>query len=70
MIAGNIPGLTRTMPLAIYSAVSGGNMEQAYTYVLILVLISLVFVLFLSLVLEERRTSSARLYARKRRRAP
>ena len=40
MIAGNIAGETRTLPLAVYSAVSAGNMEEAYQYVWILVIIS------------------------------
>ncbi|MHB9291828.1 molybdate transport system permease protein [Hollandina sp. SP2] len=40
MIAGNIPGKTRTLPLAIYSTVAAGDMEKAYTYVLIIVLFS------------------------------
>ncbi|KMZ53525.1 molybdate ABC transporter permease subunit [Dorea sp. D27] len=40
MIAGNIAGRTRTLPLAVYSEVAAGNMEGAYRYVLILVLLS------------------------------
>ncbi len=40
MIAGNIAGQTRTLPLAVYSNVSAGDMEGAYQYVLVLVLIS------------------------------
>lgn len=44
MIAGNIAGQTRTLPLAIYSAVSGGRMEDAWEYVLILVGISFLVV--------------------------
>lgn len=40
MIAGNIAGKTRTLPLAVYSEVAAGNMEGAYQYVIILVLIS------------------------------
>lgn len=40
MIAGNIAGRTRTLPLAVYSDVAAGNMERAWTYVLILVVIS------------------------------
>jgi molybdate transport system permease protein len=40
MIAGNITGKTRTLPLAIYSAVSSGDMDIAYNYVLIIVLFS------------------------------
>ena len=45
MIAGNIAGKTRTLPLAVYSAVAGGNMAGAYDYVLILVGISFLVVL-------------------------
>ena len=40
MIAGNIAGKTRTLPLAVYSNVAAGDMQGAYKYVLILVLIS------------------------------
>ena len=40
MIAGNIAGKTRTLPLAIYSAVAAGDMDTAYDYVLIILLIS------------------------------
>ncbi|MDR0639974.1 MAG: molybdate ABC transporter permease subunit [Spirochaetaceae bacterium] len=40
MIAGNIAGKTRTMPLAIYSAVAGGDMDAGYQYVLIMVIFS------------------------------
>jgi molybdate transport system permease protein len=40
MIAGNIAGKTRTLPLAIYSAVAAGDMEGAYSYVLIILLLS------------------------------
>ncbi len=40
MIAGNIAGKTRTLPLAIYSAVAGGDMATAGEYVIIILLIS------------------------------
>jgi molybdate transport system permease protein len=40
MIAGNISGRTRTLPLAIYSAVASGDMDIAYNYVLIIVIFS------------------------------
>ena len=45
MIAGNIQGRTRTLPLAIYSAVAGGDMEGAHDYVLILLGVSLLVLL-------------------------
>ena len=44
MIAGNIAGRTRTMPLAVYSAVSGGNMDEAYNYVAVLAAVSFLVV--------------------------
>jgi molybdate transport system permease protein len=40
MLAGNIAGKTRTLPLAVYSAVAAGEMDESYGYVLIIVIIS------------------------------
>jgi molybdate transport system permease protein len=62
MIAGNIAGMTRTMPLAIYSSVSGGRLEEAYQYVIILVLISFLFVWILNFI-SERKSKKYRLDA-------
>ena len=45
MIAGNIAGKTRTLPLAVYSAVSAGDMDLAYQYVLVLIGISFLMVI-------------------------
>ena len=42
MIAGNIKGKTRTLPLAVYSAVASGNMKEAGEYVAVLVCISFI----------------------------
>ena len=44
MIAGNIAGKTRTLPLAIYSEVAAGDMEGAGKYVISIVAISLLIV--------------------------
>jgi molybdate transport system permease protein len=44
MIAGNIAGKTRTLPLAIYSAVAAGDMDEAWNYVLIILLMSFIVV--------------------------
>jgi molybdate transport system permease protein len=52
MIAGNIAGVTRTMPLAIYSSVSGGRMDDAYSYVIVLLVISFLFVWILNFAAE------------------
>jgi molybdate transport system permease protein len=40
--AGNLPGVTQTMPLAIYVNQSSGNMDQAIALSLVLVVVSLV----------------------------
>lgn len=40
MVAGNIPGRTQTMSVAIYSAVQGGHREQAYAWVAVIMIIS------------------------------
>ncbi|MBI4798282.1 MAG: molybdate ABC transporter permease subunit [Desulfarculus sp.] len=45
MIAGNIPGRTNTMPLAIYGAFMGGDLTQAHWLVLIQTLIALLVLL-------------------------
>ena len=48
MIAGNIPGKTQTMPLAIFFSVEGGDMSKAYLWVIIIVSISLIMILLLN----------------------
>lgn len=56
MIAGNIAGKTRTLPLAVYSAVASGDMEGAYEYVAILVGISFLVVVGMNwFTAKERR---------------
>lgn len=55
MIAGNIAGKTRTLPLAIYSEVAAGNMEGAGVYVWIIVTISLLIVGVMNAVVAGRR---------------
>lgn len=42
MIAGNIIGKTQTLPMAVYSEVAAGNMENAYGYVIIIVVIAFI----------------------------
>jgi len=41
MLAGNIPGQTQTIPVAIYFAVEAGDMKQASVWVLVILAISL-----------------------------
>lgn len=51
MIAGNIPGKTRTLPLAVYSEVAAGNMDEAYQYVMVIVVICFVMVIGMNVYL-------------------
>ena len=48
MLAGNIAGKTRTLPLAVYSAVAAGDFDRAGVYVLIIVTICLAVVIGLN----------------------
>lgn len=48
MLAGNIAGKTRTLPLAVYSAVAAGDFDSAGVYVLIIVSICLAVVIGLN----------------------
>lgn len=49
MIAGNIPGRTQTMAIAVYSAVQAGNRELAYKWVGIIVIISFASMILLNM---------------------
>jgi molybdate transport system permease protein len=48
MIAGNIPGRTQTMAIAVFSAVSAGNREVAYIWVGILSMMSFVMIMLMN----------------------
>lgn len=45
MLAGNIPGKTQTIPIAIFFAVEGGEMTTALYWVLIIFILSLVVII-------------------------
>ncbi|GHV73657.1 molybdenum ABC transporter permease subunit [Spirochaetia bacterium] len=56
MLAGNIAGKTRTLPLAIYSTVSAGDMDTAYNYVLVIVIFSFAVVALMNyFTIQEKR---------------
>jgi molybdate transport system permease protein len=48
MVAGDIPGRTETMPIAIFSAAAGGNMSQAFLWVGLIVVLSLAIIRLLN----------------------
>jgi molybdate transport system permease protein len=54
MVAGNIPGRTQTMPLAIFSAAAGGDMRGASLWVGLIVVLSLAIVRLLHLQIGTR----------------
>ena len=45
MFAGNIPGETQTIPMAIYFAVEAGNIEEAWFWAIAIICVSLVGIL-------------------------
>lgn len=56
MIAGNIAGKTRTLPLAIYSEVVANKMDKASDYVIVIAVISLVVIVMMNYwTLKERK---------------
>lgn len=55
MIAGNIKGKTQTIPLAIYFAAEGGDMQKALIWVLTILLISLTVIILMNYWMEYQR---------------
>ena len=55
MIAGNIPGKTQTMPIAIFFAVESGDMNQAMLWVLIIIGIASSVIVLSNLTLNSKR---------------
>ena len=50
MLAGNIAGQTRTLPMAVYSEVAAGNMGVAFDYVVVIVVIAFFAIFFMDFV--------------------
>ena len=48
MIAGNIKGETQTIPIAIYSAVQGGDKATAYNWTMVIMTISFTMIIFMN----------------------
>ena len=61
MLAGNIPGRTQTMPIAIFSAVEGGDMHAALLWVVLIVVLSLAIIRLLNVEKNTRRMARAEL---------
>ncbi|PMC34514.1 molybdate ABC transporter permease subunit [Bacillus sp. UMB0899] len=50
MFAGNIPGKTQTIPTAIYIAMDSGNMDLAWSWVFVILLISFSVLILMNLI--------------------
>ena len=57
MLAGNIPGRTETMPIAIFSAVEGGDMRAAFLWVSLIVILSFAIIRLLHWERKTRKTA-------------
>ncbi|MFZ5969217.1 MAG: molybdate ABC transporter permease subunit [Bacillota bacterium] len=55
MVAGGIPGKTQTIPIAIFFAAEGGEMEKAFIWVLLITGISLTFMVLMNYWTEYQR---------------
>lgn len=60
MIAGNIAGKTRTVPMAIYSAVAAGDMETAGKYVLFITILAIIIIASMNYFTSNRYFKSRR----------
>jgi molybdate ABC transporter permease protein len=56
MLAGNIPGRTQTMPVAIFFAAEGGDMQRALVWVILIAILSLVTIAALNYWTPRSRT--------------
>ena len=56
MLAGNIPGQTQTIPVAIYFAVEAGDMKQAWIWVLAILALSLTILTAVNFWSDSRRS--------------
>jgi molybdate transport system permease protein len=64
MVAGNIPGRTQTIPLALYSAVEDGRSGEANLYLLVTTVLA--FGVIAAVGLGERRSATAKRQERRR----
>lgn len=55
MLAGNIPGKTRTLPLAVYSEVAAGNMDRAWIYVAVILGVAFIAVWIMNMMSKADR---------------
>lgn len=70
MIAGNIPGRTQTMSVAVYTAMQSGNRELAYKWVAVIMAISFVTMFLMNCTVEgsfQKKSYQKKSYHKKKR---
>ena len=70
MIAGNIPGRTRTMSVAVYTAMQSGNRAEAYRWVCLILLLSVAVLLILNFWSGIQFTSDPDVFRKKKMNLP
>ena len=60
MVAGNIPGKTQTIPIAIFFAAEGGEINKAFIWVVLIFILSLVVMTLMNYWTEYQRKTSGR----------
>ena len=70
MIAGNIPGRTRTMSVAVYTAMQSGNRAEAYRWVCLILLLSVAVLLILNFWSGIQFTSDPDVFRKKKKYLP
>jgi molybdate transport system permease protein len=61
MLAGNIPGKTQTMAIAVYSAVMAGSRELAFRWVIIMCVMSFVMIMLMNYwAIDNKRNENRR----------
>lgn len=61
MLAGNIPGQTQTIPMAIYFAVEAGAMQEAWFWAIVIMMISLSGIIAVNFWQEQRQKRRSRI---------
>ena len=55
LVAGNIPGRTQTIPMAIYFATAGGDMHTAWIWVGVITVVSCAALFIMNMFSREKR---------------
>ncbi|MCR5108285.1 MAG: molybdate ABC transporter permease subunit [Lachnospiraceae bacterium] len=60
MVAGNLKGKTRTMSIAVYTAVQAGDRELAFKWVIIILMISFIILFLMNTIMSRQYSTEGR----------